>query len=194
MQNKKDFLASELQMLAKQSIILQKNALLDKVQAKPDELGAECLREYPKLAEISPNYKVSKGENLKALPFRLLDFPRHFEKEHILAIRVLIWWGKSCTIILHLKGQFLQKAIPQLYKLKAYAKEANLKISYSGNEWEHDLEAANYSAFSETLYTSFNGAEFLKIAVALPLYQLNKLDHFYRFHFKKLISLTPYGK
>jgi hypothetical protein len=194
MQNKKDFLASELQMLAKQSIILQKNTLLDKVQAKLDELGAECLKQYPELAKISPNYKVSKGENLKAFPFRVLDFPRHFESEHILAIRTLIWWGKSCTITLHLKGQFLQKALPQLHEIKAYAKEANLKISYSGDEWEHDLEAANYSVFSEKLFASYSKAEFLKIAVALPLDQLNELDHFYRFHFKKLISLTSYGK
>lgn len=194
MQNKKDFLAAELKLLNDREIIFRKNALLKKVQTKLDELGAQCLKEYPQFAEISPNYKVSKGENLKAFPFRLLDFPRHFEKEHILAIRALIWWGKSCTITLHLKGRFLQNALPHLEKLKAYSKEVKLKISFTGDEWEHDLDAANYSAFSDGLIEKFNKVEFLKIAVALPLEQLNELDHFYRLYFKKLIALTPYGK
>jgi len=194
MQNKIDFLPAEIKLLNDQEVILQKNTLLDKVQAKLDELGEACLKDYPQLRKVSPNCKVSKGENLKGFPFRVLDFPRLFGQEHILAIRTLVWWGKSYTMTLHLKGKHLESSLDHLPLLDLYSKDIEYKVSWHGNEWEHDLESNNYEPFSREKMEQYSSAAFLKIAVALPLEQLNELDHFYRLHFKKLISLTPYGK
>ena len=85
-------------------------------------MGKNSQENYPQLLKISPPAKLSKGENLNGLPYRVMDFPRIFKQEDVFAIRTLVWWGKQISVTLHLKGKYLKQ-----FKLPLISSLATLK-------------------------------------------------------------------
>ena len=57
--------------------------------------------------------KISKGENM-GLPWVMLDYPRLFGQEDVLAIRTMFWWGHCFSVTLHLKGRYYGAYLPLL--------------------------------------------------------------------------------
>ena len=95
--------AQEHRLMMDASVILTKN----RVMAKIYELFGECSRNCvpiftlpPEVAVIMP--KIAKGEAYKGLPYVMLDFPRYFTQNEVLAIRTFFWWGNYVTVTLHL--------------------------------------------------------------------------------------------
>ena len=93
--------------------ILTKNRVMDKVK---DMMGflqgfqQEILEEnwngvFPE-AVLRSGAKLTRGENYLGLPWVVLDHPRLFTKEEVMAIRTLFWWGRSFSVTLQLSGQY----------------------------------------------------------------------------------------
>lgn len=85
----------EMELVINSGWILTKNGIIEKVKVLLTELQArqQALLSGPiaigfsfALPEevILPSPKISKGENYKGLPYLVLDYPRYFNKEHIL--------------------------------------------------------------------------------------------------------------
>ena len=69
----------------------------------------ELSEQYRTLGEKYGSPKISKGENYRGLPYVMLDYPRLFGREEVLAIRTFFWWGHGFSVTLHLKGGYRER-------------------------------------------------------------------------------------
>jgi hypothetical protein len=88
--------------------------------------------------------KISKGENYKGLPYVILDYPRLFGKEDVLAIRTMFWWGHAFMTTLHLKGCYRALYLPVIRERWSELAAAGFYIGISEDEWRHEHVPENY--------------------------------------------------
>ena len=114
--------------------------------------------------------KISKGENYKGLPWMVLDYPRAFGREDVLAIRTLFWWGHYFSMTLHLKGKYKDLFIPVIRERIALLAEAGFHISVSDDEWRHELDSDNYQPLQGNMDTAIlQELVFLKLSAKCGL-------------------------
>ncbi|MGB4772224.1 MAG: hypothetical protein WBP58_12235 [Chitinophagaceae bacterium] len=163
--------AEERRLVLDPGIILTKNRIIDKVYSlfgvMADELRALPWPEGTELA--SP--KIARGENYRGLPFVMLDFPRLFSNQHVMAVRTHFWWGNYISVVLHLKGQYQERYIGQVgdagWRLQHYW------VASSDDEWEYamvepfwkPIKGMDADAFREHIGIH----SFLKIGRKFPL-------------------------
>src|ERR1700748_624599 len=83
--------------------------------------------------------KVSRGENYKGLPWIVLDYPRIFGREDVLAVRTLFWWGHYFSVTLHLRESHKDALLPSLRARLPLLADAGFHICVSEDEWRHEL-------------------------------------------------------
>ncbi|HXB90764.1 MAG TPA: hypothetical protein VNU72_00680 [Puia sp.] len=110
--------------------------------------------------------KIARGENYKGLPWVMLDYPRVFGREDVLAIRTMFWWGNAFSVTLHLKGRYREYYLPALRKGWSGLSDAGFHIGISEDEWRHELDSETYRPMKgeEDLAT---GHPFLKLSASL---------------------------
>ena len=198
--------------------ILTKNGILEKIKQEMGELvyvQQELLEEnlqdcFPEEVQQS-GYKISQGEQYLGLPWVVLDHPRYFSKEDIMAVRTLFWWGKYYSVTLHLGGRYKEQfaaAIGSKYqRLQQAARQAeaglgnrDFYISVNDNPWEHHLEAGNYRRVSECSAaeweTLIREKSFIKLAKKIPLAQWDKpypINDVLAWHYYTLVELLEKG-
>jgi hypothetical protein len=147
------FSAEEMELLKNSDWILTKNRIIEKLSAALEQLAVkvrnEMLAYYPLVANqvLAAGYKISRGEKYQGLPYLILDFPRIFGREDVLAIRVLCWWGKFFSITLHTKGKYAANLAKFLHAARPY--DDKLLVSFSGDEWNHNLSHGDYLQFND---------------------------------------------
>ena len=121
--------------------------------------------------------KISKGENYLGLPYVMLDYPRLFTREHVLAIRTMFWWGHYFSVTLHLKGRYKEMFLPVIERRTQELADAGFHISISEDEWRHELTVENYRPLSEAasykLQAASEGHPFLKLSATCGLDKWN---------------------
>ena len=160
-------------------LILTKNNILQKAEWLLQELLLlqstilQANRSFLPVAVLLPGPKISKGENYRGLPYRVLDNPRNFRQEGVFAVRTLFWWGNFFSITLHLSGiykKMLQEKIADSYLL---LKENELYCCIHHSEWEHHFESDNYRMVKGMEKAEFEGhirdKDFIKLAKKIPL-------------------------
>jgi len=75
-----------------------------------NEAWPEGQQELQAILQVPP--RISKGENYKGLPWVVLDYPRCFGRDDVLAVRTLFWWGHYFSVTLHLKGSYKEMFLP----------------------------------------------------------------------------------
>lgn len=141
---------SELQFVQNAALLLTKNTIIEKVYLLFGQL-AEHIRAsgiYPgnlpqDVFAASP--KISRGENYKGLPYVMLDYPRCFGKENILAVRSFFWWGNYFTVTLHIKGMYKEMLMPKLEKALPELTTEGFYWWAGEDEWDQELSTAGYS-------------------------------------------------
>ena len=115
--------------------------------------------------------KISKGENYQQLPYMILDHPRFFNGENILALRTMFWWSKFVSITLHLSGTWLAQFRSKL--ADSYNEACKYMVCINTEQWHHHFGNDNYTAvasMNEDKWKSIiQGADFVKIAIYFPL-------------------------
>jgi len=125
----------EIRLVTEPGWILTKNSIIKKVVG----LFAGLSGEYRAALEGSfGSPKISKGENYQGLPYVMLDYPRLFGREDILAIRTFFWWGHSFSVTIHLKGTYRDHYLPVLQQRWAELAAAGFHIGISEDEWRHE--------------------------------------------------------
>ncbi|MEX2590065.1 MAG: hypothetical protein WD334_07650 [Chitinophagales bacterium] len=167
--------SEELQLIKNEEWIQRKRIVLDKIE-KLFYQSAQKLQstnEYQQFCTGFPELKnlpkVNKGEMLRGLPWRMLDFPVHFSSDHVLANRLLFWWGQPLYNILHLKGAYLQNL--DFDKLSnVLLDNPNLKFRTEGEEWD-------FSFVEENIITKeiIESSAFLQIWKSYPLKTLEQM-------------------
>lgn len=189
----------ELELVTSAEVILTKNAIIEKV--KKLLAGLQHMQEQVNTGYIhlfapevlASGSKISRGENYRGLPYMILDQPRYFDKEDILAIRTMFWWGKHFSITLHLAGKYRE-----LYKLALInafdtVVTHDLFIGIHHDQWEHHFEKDNYTAardLSKKEWGEIIGRQkFLKLAKKIPLTQWDNADNILLAEYTMLVSL-----
>jgi len=112
--------------------------------------------------------KISRGENYQGLPWVMLDYPRVFGREDVLAIRTMFWWGNAFILTLHLKGRYREFFLPALERDWAGLAGMGFHVGIADDEWRHEHAQETYSPLTggKDLAT---GLPFLKLSAALTV-------------------------
>lgn len=135
--------AVELQLVTDPGWILTKNGIIEKVYHLFGSLSASYVAMAKELAlpeellQVPP--KISRGEQYKGLPYVMLDYPRCFGRDDVLAIRTFFWWGHYFSCTLHLKGSYLKQYAGAVEKAISNGELQGFYINASTEEWNHDV-------------------------------------------------------
>jgi hypothetical protein len=167
--------------------ILTKNSIMGKVVAlmaglsaayRPlweksfDDVGGGLPAEGDRVVHPTPDPKIAKGENYKGLPYVMLDYPRIFGREDVLAIRTMFWWGHAFNVTLHLKGQYKNLFLPVIRERWAALAAAGFHVGVSEDEWRHEHMPGNYLLVGEEageLERALTAQPFLKLSARCGL-------------------------
>jgi hypothetical protein len=148
-------MAANLQLSPEESVlvmdagwILTKNSVMEKVVG----MMAELSEVYKGLwvGSIEPgNAKISRGEHYLGMPWVILDYPRIFGREDVLAIRTMFWWGHPFSVTLHLKGRYQAVYLPVIERCRVSLAAAGFHMAIGEDEWRHELVADNYVPIGE---------------------------------------------
>lgn len=165
------------------SFLLAKRAITDKVcdllHAFRETLAQSPVhKKFPFPAETDfHSGKIARGENLKGLPYVVLDFPRLFEQENIFAFRTMFWWGNYFSFTLHLKGIALRQFRKHLLANLAVQQPRPLLVYLGENEWEHDLADAGYAPYKPEHNQLLRKRDVIKLSRKIPVNDFEKLNH-----------------
>ena len=160
-ETKIQFSPHEIELLKNPDWILTKNSVMQKMAEGMGALSARmqeaigCSSRLPREV-VHSNPKLSRGENYRGLPYLMLDYPRIFGKEDILAIRTFFWWGHFCSITLHVRGVYRIPVREQISFVGTELAQHEFYASTGGDEWNHDVTSDDYERV-----TDLSSAEFV---------------------------------
>lgn len=192
----------EAALITNAAIILTKNEIINKVYqlfgrlSEKQRQQLELLFIPNEVKKISP--KIAKGENYKGLPWLMLDYPRLFAKENMLAIRTMFWWGNYLSTTLLLSGSF-KKSIQEnciIYYERLCAEY--FYICIEEHPWDHHFDEANYQAIAQLSQLQFQQLvlekSFLKISAKLNLEEWDNAEDLLMKQYETLLRLINHSK
>lgn len=166
--------SSELQLVKNAGVLLTKNLIIGKVYELFGELAELLRNEIYTPANVKEDVlvmapKISRGENYKGLPYVMLDYPRFFGRENVLAARTFFWWGNYFSVTLHLKGEYQQEFFQQINDEAAWLKERGFVMFAGDDEWEHHCGGSDAGELTEQALESRRQGPFLKLVARVEL-------------------------
>lgn len=185
---------TEFSLVTNADFILTKNGVIEKVYALFGQMATRFTDELTTNkwlpSEVAATQaKIAKGENYQGLPWVMLDYPRLFNKQDVLAIRVFFWWGNFVSITLQLSGKYQQDYQQQIIQNLALPFNNNWQLCCNANVWQHYFQPNNYKAFSSFTYEELSNLPFVKLAQKIPLQEWDNIDIFLLDNFKNLLQL-----
>ncbi|CAN5498591.1 hypothetical protein BH11BAC2_BH11BAC2_12850 [soil metagenome] len=179
--------SSEFELLQNYDFFLRKKSLSEKVMLLLGECSIaiqHSLKDFPEvlpagMIDLTP--KISKGENLLAAPWFMLDYPRYFKAEDIFAVRTLCWFGHYFSITLHLSGVFVDRYKDRFATQLDLFKDGDYYICIQENQWDHHFGSENYQSIDAYLQeiegkqSIPNNKGFLKISKKIAFEQWENL-------------------
>jgi len=152
------------------SFLLAKRVITEKVSTLLHELKQEMEQSplhpsfpFPAGTDFQQG-KITKGENLKGLPFVILDFPRLFGQSNVFAFRSMFWWGNYFSFTLHLKGQPLEQFRKPLLRNLSKKKKSDILVYTGADEWQQDLNEQNSNTITPATLRMLDKMDFLKLS------------------------------
>ncbi|RMG63872.1 MAG: hypothetical protein D6722_17300 [Bacteroidetes bacterium] len=138
-----------------------RDLLLPVVQAGP----------WPAAVRVTPP-KLSRGENYRHYAYRLLDCPRVFAGDDMLAFRSLVLWGHPIGFHLMLAGRYRELYLPRF--LQRYPElPPGAWLSVQADPWRWEAEAEGLLPLAglspAELRRETGRCAFLKVSYFLPL-------------------------
>ena len=137
--------AHEMELLHDRDFLLTKIEIDTKItdlliahQEEMQDFFSQYKSNLPKSLSYTVS-KVNKGQNLKGLPYWVIDLPSNFDGENIFTYRTIIWWGNHISFHLIVKGQYLKHLNFNFTSLE------NKSIYYGVGDspWEVDFKPNN---------------------------------------------------
>jgi hypothetical protein len=142
----------EMDLVQNAQVLLTKQRIIGKVFNLFGEMADVLQKEMETVSlpsavrQLSP--KIARGENYELLPYVMLDYPRYFSREHVLAIRTFFWWGNFLSVTLQLKGKYLQQYSASIFIHRLQLADAGFHFAVSDDEWRHDHSSDHYTAMN----------------------------------------------
>jgi hypothetical protein len=170
----------ELRLAKDAGIILTKNAVLQKVKQLFGELQVLYHAIAIEKSIVAGNPRISRGENYQDLPWVMLDYPRHFDRSEIRAIRTMFWWGNYFSITLHLSGSPKDLAESRIISNYRKLNKRGFYICSTDEQWKHEISKENYVSLDSINQKDFerivSDKTFVKLALPLALKNWHKLN------------------
>lgn len=182
------FSSEELGLMHETHLLLTKRKVTDKLYKLFGDMRQSLAIELLEFSDLLPAPvlddagKISKGENYNGLPFVILDYPRYFKSDNILACRTMFWWGRHLSFTLHLQGASLDRFRTALNRNIASLSEHPVYVSTGNEPWEHHFEADNYQLIGELHNQGISwenflaGRSFVRLAIQLPVNQIHEAE------------------
>jgi len=189
----------ELELVCDTGWILTKHAVIQKVYtvfgnaSQEMQSIVESNRLFLPVELFIHSPKIAKGENYRLLPYVMLDYPRHFTVDNIIAIRTFFWWGNFFSVTLQLSGNFKILAEDVLLQKYEWLKAGEFSICVNDDPWEHGFDEQNFVPVHQMTKEKFSGMlqrKFVKIAKMLPLREWNEAPGFIVNVFTELVELV----
>lgn len=178
-------------ILTKNNIIVKVQKLFECLQNGQQQWVSPLFEQHPSLATFHP--KISKGENYRGLPYLVLDNPRCFEKNGIIAVRTMFWWGHFFSVTLHLSGDYKQLYEPKLIKSFTRFADQDYFICQHNDPWEYHYEEVNYLSVKKLTREMFesiiHNKSFVKISAKIPLNKWNDAETILTGKYRELIEV-----
>jgi hypothetical protein len=186
---------NESELVTNSEFILTKNRIIEKVYNLFGDLIGNyqtMLYEYittlpAEVFSVSP--KIYKGENYLGLPYVMMDYPRVFLRNDVLAVRSFFWWGNFFSITLHLSGKFLTEHKNNILCGLKNKNAADLFVCIHDEQWDHHFEITNYKSLNDINIEETLQKPFLKIAKKLSLTDWEKSFNFFESSCAALLKL-----
>ncbi len=188
----------ELELVSNTDWILTKHTIINKVYTLFGSIAAEMHNtihnsDLPQeVKDTTP--KIAKGENYQLLPYVMLDYPRYFNAENTMAIRIFFWWGNSISIHLLISGKYKDDAINKLERNFNLLQENNYSICIAETPWQHHFGADNYISFKEYTSEEFSNTlyreSFIKIGKEIALSQWDDIPEFLKTSFSEMLGVV----
>uniref|UniRef100_UPI004048C247 hypothetical protein n=1 Tax=Roseivirga sp. TaxID=1964215 RepID=UPI004048C247 len=182
----------EYKILSDTSFLLTKQQIDKKISALLMNYQQELMVQNPRLFALLPSSilpipkKISKGQNYNGLPYWVVDFPSHFEKENIFTFRVVVWWGNFISTSLILSGYYFEQVRLDFVKLG----NSNFSFSINTNPWPIEFEPKNLIAVKSSslnqIKAHYENSKFVKLSAR---HELNKIERLTSFCNKDLTSM-----
>src|SRR5205085_6167099 len=98
--------------------------------------------------------KIFRGENYRKLPYVVLDYPKLFSADNVLAFRTMFWWGNEFSFTLHLQGRALDKFRAAIEKNIHTLQHKQFYFCVNDSPWQYSFTADNYLPLDELLSDS----------------------------------------
>lgn len=183
---------AEMNLVTNQEFILTKNEIIQKIYLLFGELNNFYKNELSSIKNI-PDYilhsnpKIYKGENYNLMPWVMLDYPKHFTKNEMFAIRTFFFWGNFMSINLQVQGTLVNKLKKVLLKNTFLLKDWFICIHES--PWEHEFLPNNFIEISKLNTSELERLKFIKIAKKIPLQEWDNIEIFLKENFMMLSFL-----
>lgn len=126
--------------------------------------------------------KIFRGENYRGYPYVIMDFPRHFSRESVFAVRTMCWWGHEFSMTLHLQGKALQPYVSEVPDRVLRLRNSGCHWCVNETPWEYEFVPGNYRLLdecpAESIEEQVKARGFLKIARSLPVGAHGQLEDF----------------
>lgn len=190
----KRFTPTELSTLHNTRFFEVKASATQKIEQLLAEVRDEIKDEIKKNGLTFPNEvdsvngKIFRGENYRGLPYLVLDYPKHFSKNYVMAFRTMFWWGNFFSFTLHLQGKALELFTPKIQQLK----KKKVYLCINNTPWQYHYNKDNYVLLDDLSETEIKKLilekGFLKLSRKLPLKDHEKLSTFCRETFSLFTS------
>ncbi|MEO6330242.1 MAG: hypothetical protein ABIO55_15015 [Ginsengibacter sp.] len=189
--------AEEQRLISNTEWILTKHTIIKKVYEMFGQINDMMKNELSSFDHFFENIqclngKITKGENYGLLPYIILDYPYHFEKNNVFAIRTMFWWGNFFSITLHLSGEHKIRFINNTSAHFLLLKNNNFFVCVNNEEWQHHFDENNYKPadkITEMEYKRIIEQPFLKIAKQISLKDWDVAPAFIIGGFKEILEL-----
>ena len=189
----------ELELVNDPGWILTKNAIIEKVYTLfggLSEVYKEALNRNDLILKDNTGFrspKIAKGEQYENLPWVMLDHPRCFDGENVLAIRSFFWWGNFCSITLLLSGTYQEKYEARVQQYFSSSRKGGIEdsgwfICINEDPWQHHFHKDNYLPTAEWGDRSFAGLPFIKLGKKISLQEWDNLYPFFEENFNFFLS------
>lgn len=177
---------SELSVFMDKSYMPLKYIVMTKMEVLLNELRQKIMAEIQPVAQTFPpdfdvrTGKISKGENYKTYPYRVLDMPSVFKKTNIFTYRTVVLWGHHISFHLIVSGRYKTQLQERLFSVAAAMPEA-LCLSKQASPWEWDFKPEEFiqaRALAEpNIQDAVRKSDFIKITFILPLKRYQEMPN-----------------
>jgi len=177
----------EIYLLREQEFFYAKKIITEKIYHQLSDVSLEIRASsvfkstsFPSGTDLLTG-KISKGENYLGLPYIVLDFPRLFTKEKILAFRTMVWWGNFISHSL-IKSVNAKDDLHKLVRRISSMDGEKLFFCINDSPWHHHFDPNNFAKLGAITKKEITDhlfkKGFLKVARKIPVSEINRLREF----------------